>query len=128
MGGYGAWTLALKHPTRFAAIVAVCGAILPPGHFTQLDAGLREKDPYAELARRLGARRSGCFTAPEIPSCPEESRRIHKAFSQAGYKINYTEYPEVGHESWDPAFGDPMLWDWLFQQRRPARGGGGKHE
>ena len=40
-----ATTLALKHPTRFAAIVAVCGGILPPSHFPQLDAGLREKDP-----------------------------------------------------------------------------------
>jgi predicted peptidase len=67
--------------------------------------------------------------APGMPSCPaEESPRIHKAFNQAGYKINYTEYPDVGHESWDPAFGDPMLWDWLFQQRRSAKDGGGKHE
>jgi predicted peptidase len=129
MGGYGAWTLALKHPTRFAAIVPVCGGILPPGHFTQLDAGLREKDPYAELARRLGGTPIWMFHGARdslVP--PEESRRIHKAFSQAGYKINYTEYPDVGHESWDPAFGDPILWDWLFQQRRSAKDEGGKRE
>ncbi|HET6779097.1 MAG TPA: alpha/beta fold hydrolase [Gemmatimonadales bacterium] len=119
MGGYGAWTLALKHPRRFAAIVAVCGGILPPGHLTELDAGLREKDPYAELARRLGGTPVWLFHGARdslVP--PEESRRIHKAFNKAGYKINYTEYPDVGHESWIPAFGDPMLWDWLFQQRR----------
>jgi pimeloyl-ACP methyl ester carboxylesterase len=64
MGGYGAWTLALKHPTKFAAIVAVCGGILPPSHLTQLDAGLREEDPYAELARRLGStpKNPGAYT------------------------------------------------------------------
>ena len=129
MGGYGAWTLALKHPSKFAAIVAVCGGILPPSHFTQLDVALREKDPYAELARRLGGTPAWLFHgAQDSLAPPEESRRIHKAFNQASYKINYTEYPDVGHESWDPAFGDPMLWDWLFQQRRSARGGGGKHE
>ena len=129
MGGYGAWTLALKHPSRFAAIVAVCGGILPPSHFTQLDAGLREKDPYGELARRLGGTPVWLFHGAQdslVP--PEESRRIHRAFNQAGYKINYTEYPDVGHESWDPAFGDRMLWDWWFEQRRSARDGGGKHE
>jgi predicted peptidase len=119
MGGYGAWTLALKHPTRFAALVAVCGGILPPGHFTQLDAGLKGKDPYAELARRLGGTPAWLFHgALDSLVPPDESRRIHQAFNRAGHTINYTEYPDVGHESWDPAFADSMLWNWLFQQRR----------
>ena len=129
MGGYGAWTLALRDPRRFAAIVAVCGGILPPDHFTELEAGLREKDPYAELARRLGGTPVWLFHGARdslVP--PEESRRIHKAFNQAGYKINYTEYADVGHESWDPAFADPMLWDWLFRQRQAGAKTGGKHE
>jgi predicted peptidase len=128
MGGYGAWTLALKHPTKFAAIVAVCGGILPPSHLTQLDAGLREEDPYAELARRLGSTPIWMFHgALDSLVPPEESRRIHEAFNRAGHRIRYTEYPDVGHESWGPAFGDPMLWDWLFQQRRSAKDRGGKH-
>jgi enterochelin esterase-like enzyme len=50
-----------------------------------------------------------------------ESRRLHAAFNQAGSPVYYTEYPGVGHNSWDPAFSDPMLWDWLFTQRRAAR-------
>ena len=29
MGGYGTWETALKAPTRFAALVPICGAILP---------------------------------------------------------------------------------------------------
>ena len=119
MGGYGAWTVALKHPKKFAAIVAVCGGILPPSHFTELDAGLREKDPYAELARRLGGIPVWLFHGAQDSVVPAgESRRIHKAFHQAGFRVNYTEYPNVGHESWDAAFSDALLWDWLFQQRR----------
>jgi len=38
-----------------------------------------------------------------------------------GSPVNYTEYPEVGHNSWDLAFSDPMLWQWLFQQQRKVR-------
>src|SRR6478752_6705290 len=30
MGGYGTWELALLQPQRFAALVPVCGALLPP--------------------------------------------------------------------------------------------------
>src|SRR5690606_20593485 len=30
MGGYGAWDLALRQPGRFAALVPVCGGLLPP--------------------------------------------------------------------------------------------------
>src|SRR3989449_11710843 len=32
MGGYGTWQLALEHPSRFAALVPVCGGVGPlPG-------------------------------------------------------------------------------------------------
>lgn len=119
MGAYGAWTLALKRPRVFAAIVAVCGGLLPPAHFTQLDAGLREADPYAELARRLRGTPVWLFHgALDSVVSPVESRRIHAAFHGAGSPSNYTEYPDVGHESWDPAFSGLLLWQWLFQQRR----------
>lgn len=111
MGAYGAWTMALKRPRMFAAIVAVCGGLLPPTHFTELDAGLREADPYAELARRLTGTPVWLFHgAQDSVVSPVESRRIHAAFHQAGSRSNYTEYPDVGHESWDPAFSDLMLY------------------
>jgi predicted peptidase len=119
MGAYGAWTMGLKRPRMFAAIVAVCGGLLPPAHFTELEVELRESDRYAELARRLAHIPVWLFHgALDSLVPPVESRRIHAAFHNAGAKSNYTEYPDVGHESWDPAFADPMLWQWLFRQRR----------
>jgi predicted peptidase len=119
MGAYGAWTMGLKRPRMFAAIVAVCGGLLPPAHFTELEVELRESDRYAELARRLAHIPVWLFHgALDSLVLPVESRRIHAAFHNAGAKSNYTEYPDVGHESWDPAFADPMLWQWLFRQRR----------
>jgi predicted peptidase len=119
MGAYGSWTMALKRPRMFAALVGVCGGLLPPSHFTELEVELRESDRYAELARRLAHIPVWLFHgALDSLVLPAESRRIHAAFHKAGAKSNYTEYPDVGHESWDPAFADPMLWQWLFQQRR----------
>ena len=35
-----------------------------------------------------------------------------------GMNVRYTEYPGVGHNSWDQAYGDPELWIWLAKQRR----------
>jgi predicted peptidase len=90
--------------------VAVCGGLSP---------GLLQGDPYAELARRLAGTPAWLFHGAEDSTVsPLESRRIHAAFHQAGAPVNYTEYPGVGHNSWDPAFSDSMLWQWLFAQRK----------
>jgi predicted peptidase len=35
-----------------------------------------------------------------------------------GTAIRQTEYPGIGHNSWDPAFSDLRLWRWLLQQRK----------
>jgi predicted peptidase len=119
MGGYGAWTLALYHPTMFAAIVAVCGGVLPPVHFKQLGVPLSDPDPYAGVAQRLAGTPAWLFHGAADSVVPvTESRRLHAAFEKAGSRVNYTEYPGVGHNSWDPAFSDSKLWEWLFVQRR----------
>ncbi|MDQ3223468.1 MAG: prolyl oligopeptidase family serine peptidase [Gemmatimonadota bacterium] len=122
MGGYGVWTLALQRPALFAAIVAVCGGLLPPSHFTELEVNLGGPDPYAALARRLGGIPAWLFHGAADSVIPAtESRQIHAAFQQAGSPVRYTEYPGVGHNSWDSAFSDPKLWEWLFAQRRAVR-------
>ena len=119
MGGYGAWTLALYHPKMFAAIVAVCGGVLPPTHFKQLGVPLSDPDPYAGVAQRLAGTPAWLFHGAADSVVPvTESRRVHGAFEKAGSPVNYTEYPGVGHNSWDPAFSDSKLWEWLFVQRR----------
>jgi predicted peptidase len=44
-----------------------------------------------------------------------------EAIKRAGGKPNYTEYPGVGHNSWDKAYADPALYEWLFAQRLSQR-------
>ena len=49
---------------------------------------------------------------------PERSRNMVAALRKAGGAPKYTEYPDVGHNSWDPAYRDPKLHEWLFAQTK----------
>lgn len=124
MGGYGTWELALMEPQRFAALVPICGALLPPREerlnlFVTPLAG--EFDPYATLARRLRHLPIWIFHGAKddvVP--PDDDRRTYAALQAAGAAVRYTEFPEATHNSWDAAYATPELWPWLFAQRRSA--------
>jgi hypothetical protein len=44
-----------------------------------------------------------------------------EALKAAGGAPKYTEYPNVGHNSWDKAYGTPELWTWMAEQKRPKK-------
>lgn len=123
-GGYGTWSLALREPTRFAALVPVCGGITPPGSRPDLDSLLVEStrasaDPFAEAAQRLRHIPSWIFHGARddvVP--PEQSRRMYAALRAVGADVRYTEFPDANHNSWDAAYRSEALWPWLFAQRR----------
>jgi|SRR5579864_276661 len=124
MGGYGAWQLAMDHPDRFAAVVPVCGGVLPPPREPEL-LGVKvphpSADPYAQIAQAVAGLPVWIFHGAEDPVVPvAESRRMVKELVARGGAPRYTEYPFVGHDSWDPAFNSPDLWEWLLRQRRAA--------
>jgi predicted peptidase len=101
MGGYGTWSLAVAHPDRWAAIVPVCGG----------------GDP--KQADRIKDIPCWCFhgdadTAVKV----EKSRAMIGALWAAGGHPNYTEYPGVGHNSWDRAYDTRDLLDWLLKQHK----------
>jgi len=39
------------------------------------------------------------------------------ALQAAKAKVRYTEYPGVGHNSWDKAYAEPELVAWLLSQK-----------
>jgi predicted peptidase len=49
---------------------------------------------------------------------PECSRHMVAALKKVGGKPKYTEYPNVGHDSWNQAYRDPESLKWLFAQSR----------
>ena len=123
LGGYGTWHLAAEHPVVFAALAPVCGGIVPPaGRATsvvQMPATVGADDPYAEAARRIGSTPTWIFHGADDPVVPaEESRRMHGALQAVGNDARYTEYPGVGHASWEQAYGEADFWTWLLAQRR----------
>jgi predicted peptidase len=123
MGGFGAWQIATDHPEMFAAIVAVCGGVAPiegmPNLYVSTPRGV---DPFEYVARHEGGTPAWLFHGAEDTSVPvHQSRRLASALHAAGVPVQYTEYPDLGHVSWDRAFGEPELWRWLFAQRRASR-------
>lgn len=123
-GGYGTWSLALREPDRFAALVPVCGGITPPGTRPDLDDLQVEStrsaaDPFDAAAQRLRHVPSWLFHGARddvVP--PAQSRHMHAALQRVGADVRYTEFPEANHNSWDAAYATPELWSWLFAQRR----------
>jgi predicted peptidase len=47
----------------------------------------------------------------------ERSRRMIAVIRKAGGNPRYTEYADVGHNSWERAFKEPRLLDWVFGQK-----------
>lgn len=121
MGGYGVWELALLQPRRFAALVPICGAIRAPNDERALFVTpvASEPDPYAALASRLHAVPIWIFHGAKddvVP--PADDRQTATALKAAGGDVRYTEFPDANHNAWDPAYGTPELWSWLFAQHR----------
>ena len=119
MGGFGTWELAARNPGRFAAIVPICAGVQPPEGWPQLRVTLIDDpkitDPFAEVARRIGSTPVWIFHGDADPAVPvEQSRHMAAALKAAGADFKYTEYPGVGHFSWDKAYGEPELVPWLL--------------
>jgi predicted peptidase len=123
MGGYGSWDLAARYPRKFAAVVSICGAIiLSPrqrAEFPDLAKSAYPDDPksYSGFASKFGKTPVWIFHGADDDSVPvENSRKLFAALKAAGGNVRYTEYPGVGHASWDNAYAEPELSKWLFSQ------------
>ncbi len=124
MGGAGTWSLAAQQPGRFAAVVPVCGWIVPMQGRAEWArdisrSGFDPSDPYGSAARILRALPTWIWHGAEDQSVPvEESRRMSEALEKAGADVRYSELAKVGHNAWDPAYQSEELPRWLFAQRR----------
>lgn len=106
MGGYGSWDLASRHPEWFAAAIIVCGG------------GDEAQAPKLKQLP-IWAFHGGADTV--VPT--ERSRSMVEAIRAAGgTRIDYSELPGVGHNSWSHAYSDAAgAIEWMFAQaRKPA--------
>jgi predicted peptidase len=101
MGGFGAWSMAAAYPDKWAAIVPICGG------------------GDVKSAVKIKNLPCWCFHGDADKAVKvERSRDMIKALEAAGGKPKYTEYPDVGHNSWDKAYGTDELYEWLLKQKK----------
>ncbi len=104
MGGGGTLWLGLSRPDVWAALAPVCPA--PP-------------DGTSELAPNALNCPVHFFHGDADPVVPPAGvREWVKRFEDLGTKVGYTEYPGVGHNSWENAYKDEAIFDWFSQFRR----------
>jgi predicted peptidase len=120
-GGFGTWLLGAIHPDKFAALIPICGGVKPPSGKPPKGSILYGiSDPYAEVARRLAHTPVWAFHgAKDGIVSVEETRKLVAALKSAGGNVHYTEFPDLGHESWDRAYSTEELWTWLAAQKLP---------
>jgi len=106
MGGFATWEALIRYPEKFAAAIPVCGGG---------DAS------HADRIRNIPV---WAFHGADDPTVPVRcSRSMVEMIEKAGGRPRYTEYPGVGHNSWDRAYAEPELLVWLFSQNRISGAG-----
>lgn len=104
MGGYGTWEFTQRWPELVAAAAPVCGGG---------DPAQAERIKKIPLWAFHGAK-DGVVKL-------EESAKAVDALKAAGAQPKLTVYEQVGHDSWRPAYNDPGIMKWFFEQRRTAK-------
>ncbi len=113
MGGFGTWSLGVKFPQRFAAIVPICGG------GSIVDALLIAKDRKPALLR-LGVWAFHGALDPTVPVAQSEA--MVAALKKVGATdVQLTIYPAAKHDSWTETFNNPDLYAWLLKHKLPAQ-------
>ena len=104
MGGGGTLWMGLTRPDIWAAIAPVCPA--PP------------EGTWALAPNALNIPVHLFQGAADPVVDPDDVRGWAKRLKELGANVEYTEYPGVGHNSWEDAYADGQIFDWFDQYRR----------
>jgi predicted peptidase len=110
MGGFGAWSLGINHPDRFAAMAPICGG----GNFIDVYVAA-EQHPAALASLPIWA-----FHGGQDPTVPvAESQRMVDYLKKLGVReVKLTIYPEALHDSWTQTYANPELFAWFLRHSR----------
>lgn len=102
MGGMGTFDLICRQPKKFAAAIPICGGV-----------SLERLKKVRHMPIRIYHGGSDDVVSPE------HSRNAFIELKANGsQKVEYIEFPGVGHNSWDYAFAQPDFLSWLFKQHK----------
>lgn len=102
MGGMGTFEAISRHPKVFAAAIPICG-----GGDPAFARSFAKKVPIWVF-----------HGTDDTVVRVDYSRQMVKAAEAAGGEVKYSEYPGVKHNSWDNAFAEPGLLQWLFENKK----------
>ncbi|MEI7921422.1 MAG: family 16 glycoside hydrolase [Planctomycetota bacterium] len=101
MGGRGAWEIAAANRNRFSCVVPICS----PARL--------------ETANNLKSIPLWSIVGDKDRVETVRSMRAMTAkLMEEGSNARYSEYRGVGHNSWDRAYNDPEMLDWMLAQKR----------
>jgi predicted peptidase len=107
MGGFGAWYLATLWPDRFAAVAPICGG----GHrfhgFPDRVTALKDTPVWAFHGARDEV----------VPLAHSEN--LVNTLRECGGNVEFTIYPDAGHDSWTETYSNPELYQWLLGHSLP---------
>ena len=101
MGGFGTWSLAMAYPERFAALAPICG---------------RGNPEKAHVLKDIPVWVFHGAKDETVP--PEGSELMVNALKKCGADVQYTVYPEAGHDSWTETYNNPKLYEWFLKHKR----------
>lgn len=102
MGGMGTYDLICRHPKMFAAAVPICGAV---------------NVERLKKARKM-AIRIYHGSQDEVVSVEHSRNAYIELKANGAEKVEFFEFPGVGHNSWESAFAHPDFLEWLFSNRK----------
>lgn len=101
MGGMGTFELVRRMPGTFAAAISICGGANPL-------TAIKMKDIKWWIFHGL---------KDDVVN-PQFSKNMADALKKQGARVKLTLYPNANHNSWDSAFAEPGLLQWLFAQEK----------
>ena len=104
MGGYATWGLLAKYPDLAVAAVPICGGGDPASAPKFKDVPIHVYHGSKDTA---------------VPQ--KRSDEMVEALKEAGGKPEYTIFPNAGHDSWTDAYSSPKLYQWMLEQKKPAK-------
>jgi predicted peptidase len=102
MGGMGTFEILSRKPDTFAGAIAICGAGVPENVET-----FAKNTPMWIF-----------HGAQDNVVAPAQSIEMVSALLNAGAFPKFTLYDHANHGSWNPAFAEPELLDWLFSNEK----------
>ena len=103
MGGFSTYHFITQFPDLFAAAAPIAGGT-----------------DISKISNWAGKVPIWIFHGDKDPAVPVEGDRavVAKLKEMGVTNYRYTEYPGVGHNSWDNAFAEPDYLQWFFSHRR----------